>query len=54
MTRWGTPKEYAAYCRLISPRGVQEFLWWLERENPALFQLVVKEIARSSSRSTER
>lgn len=43
--RWGTPKEYAAYYKLLlTNHGRKEFKWWLERENPGLYQLFLKEM----------
>ena len=43
--RWGSPSEYAAYYKLLlTHNGRLEFRGWLERENPSLYQLVMKEL----------
>ena len=50
--RFGTPKEYASYYKLLlTNTGRREFLWWLERENPSVFQLLQKELARDRKAS---
>jgi succinate dehydrogenase flavin-adding protein (antitoxin of CptAB toxin-antitoxin module) len=42
--RWGTAKEYGAYYKLLlTDSGRREFRWWLEKENPELFKLFLKE-----------
>jgi hypothetical protein len=42
--RWGTPKEYAEYHRICGSLAAPRFLKWLERENPSIYQQVLKEI----------
>ena len=47
---WATPKEYADYYRmLLTHSGRREFKWWLERENPGIYQVFCKEVATYES-----
>lgn len=48
MSRWGRPPEYAWMYSVSSPQYQRQMLAWLEWENPALHQLVLKEIARGT------
>ena len=42
--RWGTPKEYASYYRLLlTESGRKEFHWWLEQANPDVYLRFLKE-----------
>jgi hypothetical protein len=48
--RWGTPKEYAAFYRAsLTDQYKTGFLFWLEHENPDLWQLVKKELRQEIS-----
>jgi hypothetical protein len=46
MTRWGRPSEYAWLHSVSGPQYQYQLLAWLEWENPALHQLVLKELSR--------
>lgn len=47
--RWGTPKEYAEYHRICGSLAAPRFLKWLERENPALYQLTLKQMGKEKA-----
>lgn len=51
--RWGTPAEYAwLYNASLSAQYKYQLLQWLEWENPNLWQLVKKELARGDRKGS--
>ena len=45
--RWGTAKEYAWLHNVsLTQQYRNQLLFWLQWENPELYKLVLKEIAR--------
>lgn len=44
--KWGTPATYAHLWKHSGPTYKNELMFWLQMENPQLFELTKKEIAR--------
>lgn len=46
--KWGTSATYAWLWKVSGPTYKNELLFWLQTENPQLFELTKKEIAREA------
>lgn len=52
--RWGTPKEYAWLHKVsLTQQYKTQLLFWLQWENPQLYKMVLKEMGRDQSPSSD-